>query len=144
MAKTLALGTALYVEDPDTPDSFIKVGNLSAIPSLPGPEKNEVDVTDFDSTAVETLGDLPDNGEFTFSGYYNDEDAGQEVLFADANDTDSPVRDFRIEFPRQNVQFTFTGWVRRFRPTATAPRAAYGFEGAIRVTGAVNKAVITT
>lgn len=141
MSKELALGTKLYVES-DTPGTYIAVGNLNSI-GVPGPTKGEVEVTDFDSTAREYLATLPDNGEISFSGYFNEADAGQDFLFEDANDPAAPDRNFRIEFPRQGVEFEFAGFVKSFVPTAPGPDDAYGFDGSIRVTGAVSKGPIS-
>jgi hypothetical protein len=135
MAKTQTLGTVLRVET-DTPDSFVPVGNLTRI-GVPGPTKPEIDVTDFDSTAAEFLAGLPDNGELPFSGIFNYANQGQALMLADAHDPDAPVRTFQIEFTRQNVEFTFEGWVKSFVPTAGGPNEAYTFDGSIRVTGAV-------
>lgn len=139
--KTLSLGTKLYVET-DTPGSFITVGNLTSV-TFPGPVKGEVDVTDFDSTAREFLATLPDNGEMSGSGFYNEEDAGQELLFEDANSADAPTRAFRLELTRQAVEYEFEGFVKSFVPTAPGPDDAYGFDFAIRITGAVEKSAIS-
>jgi hypothetical protein len=133
--KTVALGTILRVSNPATV-GFLAVGNLTAI-SVPGPEKPEIDVTDFDSTAAEFLAGLPDNGELSLSGFFNYADAGQAVLLEDAHDAEAPSRDFEIDFTRQDVQFTFSGWVKSFMPNAGGPNEAYTFEATLRVTGAV-------
>lgn len=138
MAKTLALGTKLYVESGSL---FIAVGNLESI-GVPGPTKGEVEVTDLDSSAREFLATLPDNGELAFNGFFNEADAGQDLLFADANDPDAPVRAFRIDFVRQDVRFEFDGFVKSFVPTAPGPDEAHGFDGSIRVTGVVTKGAI--
>lgn len=138
MPKTLALGTILRVEIGSV---FTAVGHLTSIPT-PSVSKNETEVTDFDSTAREFLGTLPDNGEISFSGFMNEGDAGQEQLYDDANDATSPVRTFQIDFVRQDVRFEFDGWVKSFQYTATGVDDAYGFEGSIRVTGAVVKSTI--
>lgn len=137
--KSVALGTKLYVE---VDSDWVPVGNLTSLP-VPGPEKGEIDVTDFDSTAAEFLADLPDNGSLDFSGFYNSEDAGQQVLLDDANDPDAPTRNFKIDFTRQEIAFLFGGYVRRFRPTAGSPRGPYTFDGSIRVSGAVTTEVIS-
>lgn len=139
--KTVALGTILRVET-DTPGTYIPVGNLTQI-SVPGPEKDEIDVTDFDSVAAEFLAGLPDNGEITFSGWFNYANAGQALLLADAHDPDAPTRGFQIEFVRQSVEFTFDGWVKSFVPEAPGPNEAYEFEGTVRVSGPVTTAEIS-
>lgn len=137
MAKSLALGTVLRVENPATV-GYIAVGRLTSI-GVPGPEKPEVDVTDFDSTAAEFLPGLPDYGELQFSGNYDAADAGQEILFDDAQDIDAPVRTFQIDFERQDVRFEFDAFVRSFRPAAPGPNEAYTFEATLRVSGTVTR-----
>lgn len=141
MSKTVALGTILRVET-DTPGEFIPVGNLNQI-GVPGPEKDEIEVTDFDSVAKEFLAGLPDNGEIPFSGFFNYANAGQALLLADAHDPDAPTRNFQIEFTRQDLEFQFRGWVKSFKPDAPGPVEAYSFEGAIRVDGAVDFGTIS-
>lgn len=136
MPKTLSLGTKLYVEG-DTPGVYLHVGNLTSLP-LPGPTKPEVDVTDLDSTAAEFLAGLPDNGELACSGFFNYTDAGQALLLADAHDSDSPTRSWRIEMTRQDLEAEFQGWVRSFVPQAPGPNDAYTFDLTIRITGAVD------
>lgn len=135
MPKTVALGTILRVENPAT-TGFLAVGNLTQI-GVPGPTKPEIDVTDFDSTAAEFLAGLPDNGELSFSGFFNYDDDGQVVLLEDAHDPDAPDRNFKIEFTRQNVMFTFAAWVKSFVPDAGGPGEAYTFDGSLRITGPV-------
>lgn len=133
--KSLALGTILRVENPAT-TGFLAVGNLTSV-SVPGPTKPLVDVTDFDSTGAEFLAGLPDFGELSISGFFNYANAGQQVLFDDAQDPDAPARDFQIDFERQDVQFTFSGVVVSFVPNAGSPTDAYTFDATIRVSGSV-------
>lgn len=133
MAKTAALGTILRVENPATA-GFLVVGNLTNVPA-PQLEKQEIDVTDFDSAGVESLPGLTDAGELAIQGFFNYEDEGQAVLLADALNPDAPTRTFQIDFTRQDVQFEFTAYVKRFQPQAGGPNEAYRFEGALRVSG---------
>lgn len=135
MPKTTALGTILRVENPAT-TGFLAVGNLTSI-SVPGPTKPQIDVTDFDSTGAEFLAGLPDFGELTLNGFFNYGQAGQQVLFDDAQDPDAPARDFQLDFTAQDVQFTFSGVVLSFVPNAGGPRDAYTFSATIRVSGSV-------
>lgn len=130
MSKTVTLGTTLTM-------GANLVGNLTSI-GVPGPVKPEIDVTDFDSEAAEFLAGLPDNGEVPLSGWFNYANAGQAAMLADAHDPDAPERTFVIEFTRQDVQFTFQGWVKSFVPNAGGPNEAYTFDAVIRVTGAVD------
>lgn len=135
MGKSLSLGTILRVENDD--QDFITVGNLTQL-GVPGPEKEEVDVTDFDSVAKEFLMGLPDNGEIPFSGWLNYENAGQALLLADAHNPDAPKRRFQIELTRQDLEFQFEAYVKSFAPNAPGPVEAYEFEGALRIDGAVD------
>jgi len=135
MAKSLALGTVLRIES-DTPDTFIAIGNLTSI-GVPSPTKATVDVTDFDSDAIEKLAALPDNGELAFSGFFNYANAGQALAMGDAHDPDAPVREFQIDFERQDVRFEFEGQILSFAPNAPGPNEAYTFDGTISVSGAV-------
>lgn len=117
------------------------VGNLTSI-ETPGPVKGETEVTDYDSTAREFLSTLPDNGEIGLSGFMNEGNDGQETLFTDANSAAQTTRNWRIDFTRQAVRFSFAGWVKSFKYTAGGIDDAYGFDGSIRVTGAVTKSAI--
>lgn len=134
MAKTAALGTTLEVENPAT-SGWLLVGNLTNVPA-PQTEKSEIDVTDFDSDAVESLPGLPDNGEMPIAGWFNYADVGQAVLLADSLDPEAPLRNFRLNFTRQVMRFTFSAFVKRFQPQAGGPNEAYRFEGSLRVSGA--------
>lgn len=137
--KTLSLGTKLQVQDEY--DTYIDVGNLTSI-GVPGPTKGEIEVTDFDSVAKEFLGTLPDNGELPFSGFLNEENAGQDLLYLDANDPDAGERNFRVIFTRQATQYDFAGFVKSFLAQAPGAEQAYTFTGSIRVSGAVTKGAI--
>lgn len=139
MAKSLALGTKLYVEDPETPGTYILIGNVNAIPSVPSPTKPEVNVTDFDSTGEEFLAGLPDFGSLEFTAFWNAADAGQTICMDDAYNVDAPSRNWRIDFTRQNVRVQFAGPLTSFTPVAPGPNAAYAANGAIRVSGAPTK-----
>lgn len=133
MAKTITQGTVLKV-------GAVVVANLTSIGS-PGLEKGELDATDFASTAVESLMDIPDHGEIPIEGYWSYADAGQAVLLGDANDSAATARTFVIEFTRQAVKFTFSAWVKSFRP-GTVVRGVYTFSASLRVTGAVTVAAL--
>lgn len=139
--KTTTTGTVLSVESPTTPGTYVPVGNLTNIP-VPGPTKNDIDVTDFDSTAMEYLPGLPDNGEMPITGWYNDANAGQQVLYDDAHDPGASTRNFRVDFTNQDVRFQFAAYVKSFVPQAGGVNEAYRFEGALRISGGVTKTTI--
>ena len=129
MAKTTALGTILL-------QGIVVVGNLTTI-TIPGPVKSEIDVTDFASAAAEFLPGIADYGKITFSGHYNDADAGQTIVRADAFDITAGTKAWTIAFVSQAKKFTFNAYVESFAPTAGGPKAAYGFTATLRVTGLV-------
>ena len=129
MAKTQTLGTILK-------QGATTIGHLTSI-SVPGPVKTEIDVTDFDSSASEFLPGLADYGEISLSGWFDEADAGQTILSADANNIAATTKAFTIDFTRQDVQYQFNAWVKSFVPKAGGPNEAYGFDAVLRVTGAV-------
>lgn len=122
-------------------DVYRPISNLTNI-GTPGPTKGETEVTDFDSLAREFLATLPDNGELPFSGNMVYTNEGQALMFADANDPNAPSRTFRIDFTRQAVRFDFLAFVKSFRFTAGGVDDAYGYEGSLRITGAVTPSLI--
>lgn len=63
-------------------DTFDTIGNITA---LSGPEvtKDDIEVTDMDSTAKEFFGDLPNPGSISFTAFRNYGNAGQEAARAD-------------------------------------------------------------
>lgn len=133
MAKTRALGTILL-------QGATVVGNITKI-SIPGPVKTEIDVTDFSSVAAEFLPGLADYGKVTFSGFFNDADAGQTIVRADAFDITAGTKAWTIAFVNQSKKFTFNAYVESFIPDASGPNAAYEFTATLRVTGLVTYAV---
>lgn len=134
MPKTTTQGTILRVESPTTPGTFVVVGRLTNLPA-PQLTKEDIDVTDFDSTAMEFLAGLPDGGELGFSGNFDYTDPGQLIMLDDALDPASPTRDFQIDFTQQDLQFLFSGYVKTFAPQAGGVNQPYTFDGAIRVSG---------
>ena len=117
MSKTRALGTILL-------QGATAVGNITTI-TLPGPVKTEIDVTDFASAAAEFLPGLADYGEVTFAGFFNDADAGQTIVRADAFDITAGTKAWTVAFVNQAKKFTFNAWVKSFAPDAGGPNDAY-------------------
>ena len=133
MAKTRALGTVLK-------QGSTVVGGLTAI-SIPGPVKTEIDVTDFASVAAEFIPGLADYGEVTFSGFFQDSDAGLTIVRTDAFDITAGTKAWTVGFVTQAKGFSFNAWVKSFVPDAGGPNEAYKFTATLRVTGAVTYAV---
>lgn len=57
----------------------ISIGGLTNLP-WPTNTRGEIDVTDFDSTGIETLPALPDGGTVDFTCIYDPDDTGQQAL----------------------------------------------------------------
>lgn len=73
-------GTQLYVIDElNSPNSVLTVGNLSSIDGVGG-DASDIDVTNFDSLAMEYLIGLPDNGEAGLGLNLNPQDAVHQFL----------------------------------------------------------------
>ena len=134
MAKQATQGTTLYVEDENTPGTYLAVGNITSI-NTPSPDKPEIDVTDLDSTGAEFLLGLPDFGSIPFSGWYNTASNGQLQMRADGISTSSTTRTFRLDLENFNERWTFTGVVQAFTVEAGL-NSAYTFNGTIRTSGA--------
>lgn len=95
----LKVGQASGGGSPGT-DTFNEVGHLTDV-SQSGGAKNEIDATDFDSTAREFFGTLPDAGSIEFEGFRDVGDVGQDdathgvrVLQA----TQAEQRNIKIEY----------------------------------------------
>ena len=137
MAKSTSLGTELFMET-DTPGTYVKIGNVVNV-GVPGPERTEIDATDLDSDAEESLPGFVNYGELAFTVNLNLADPGQIAFFDDAQDPAAGTRGFRIDMAQQDTRFEFDGYPRRFRPNAAGPRAMATADGAIRVSGAVTR-----
>lgn len=126
-------GAQLQVEDPDTPATYIPVAGLKSL-APPSPTKDEIDTTDLDSTAKESIAGMIDYGTLAVSGNAVKDDAGQDAVRADANDPNAPVRNFKIIFPKLGLQYVFPAWVKSWVIKAET-NAAYQVEGQLRCTG---------
>jgi hypothetical protein len=126
-------GAQLQVEDPETPATFIPVAGLKSL-APPSPTKDEIDTTDLDSTAKESIPGLIDYGTLAVSGNAEKDDAGQDLARGDANNASAPVRNFKIIFPKLGVQYTFSAWVKSWVIKAET-NAAYQVDGQLRCTG---------
>jgi len=78
----LSKGFELYVEDPDTPDSWIRVGLVTAMPSLSDGTQENVEVTNLSSLFKEFINGLadPTSVESTVEADFDLSDAGQVIV----------------------------------------------------------------
>jgi len=81
---TSAQGVQLKRGDGATSESFTKIAEQI---DWKGPSRkaNTIDATSFDSTSMESIGGLPDQGEVTLNGLFVGTDAQQAGLITDFN-----------------------------------------------------------
>lgn len=77
--EVLTQGTALYVATGGT--VITKIGNVPNVDGLGG-ASSDIDVTNFDSTAMEYLQGLNDEGTASINLNWSPEDASHDTLFA--------------------------------------------------------------
>lgn len=102
------------------------VAGLTGLPWPPA-ERGEIDVTDFDSTGVETLPALSDGGVTQMVCIYNPDDAGQQALFDNYALGDGTTQQVVITAPSSSTSL------------ATAPTLTFdAYVQSQQVTGDVN------
>lgn len=99
-------GTTLSVRNA-ADDAWIVVGKVADI-NGPSTERGDIDDTTLDSTAVETLLALPDNGEISLTLSIDPDDAGQQELNTLLDDAAAPSRNVQIELPLKQGHSTRT------------------------------------
>lgn len=113
-------GVKLYIEDltlGSPPDAWRQICDASSFDG-PGGSAAVIDVSDLCSVAKEKRTGLPDEGQFTLSGFYVPADPAHALL-REKRRTREPAN-FRIEwplslgFPLQGAAWEFTGFVLGF------------------------------
>ncbi|MEQ8251577.1 MAG: phage tail tube protein [Oceanibaculum nanhaiense] len=140
MAGQESQNTKFYYEDPNTPDTWIKLVGIVGIDG-PSGSGQEIDVSDLDSVAREFLQGLPDEGNVTLDMNYIPGTASQEFLRTARAERSKQV--FRIGFntdPEEGQEFE--GYVVEFSHSA-AVDSALKASVTIRITGAVEDYVVT-
>lgn len=117
-------------------DTFDRIGNLTA---ASGPElsKDDIEVTDMDSTIKEFFGDLANPGSISFTANRNFGDTGQDAARADAQlQIQRNVRIERIDPATLSVIETvdFVGEVMEWNEDATQA-APFTVTGRIKISG---------
>lgn len=143
MAKVLSksvlyIGQGIAPGVPPGSDTFNTVGNLSAL-SGPSYSKDEVEVTDMESTAKEFFGDLPNPGELSFTAMRNFGNTGQTAVRTDAADqVQRNIRIERLDPADDSVLETanFVGEVMEWTEDATQG-SPFTVTGRIKISGAV-------
>ena len=117
-------------------DTFDRIGNITA---ATGPElsKDDIEITDMDSTIKEFFGDLANPGSITFTANRNFGDAGQDAARADAQlQIVRNVRIERLDPADDSVLETvdFNGEVMEFSEDASQA-TPFTVTGRIKITG---------
>jgi Lambda phage tail tube protein, TTP len=100
-----------------TAAAWTQIKNLTAAKGIDGSAK-EIDVTNHDSTAVEILLGLQDNGQFSVTVDGDNADAGQ--VACQTARADGAIRTFKYVLPAGSLPTaTFTGFVKKFDVDAT-------------------------
>lgn len=124
---------ATVVPASDTFDPIEEVTDMSG----PGGEANVIDASSFDSTRVEKLMGLADEGQLTLSVNYIPQATGQASAFAAR--AAQQLRNIRITMTDAGAeQFDFTGYVIGFSHSASV-NDKVNAEITIEITGAVTK-----
>lgn len=115
------------------PKTWTKVGNVKDYSGFDG-SVTDIDVTNFDSGAMEYRPGLQDFGQFTFNVDVDNTDAGQTLLRT--LKTNATTKAFRVVLPNGKIR-TFKGYVKKFSETG-AVNAVVKAAVDVRITGVVN------
>ncbi len=143
MAKVLSK-SKLYIGQGIAPgvapgaDTFDLIGNITAVS---GPEfsKDDVEITDMESTAKEFFGDLPNPGSLNFTANRNFGNAGQTATRTDAQDqVQRNIRIERLDPADDSVLETvdFVGEIMEWTEDASQG-APFTVTGRIKISGSV-------
>lgn len=136
MADIKTQKTQLKIESPTSPAEYVLCGGVKSISGFRSGEAVEIDVTDFDSDAMEFLMGLPDNGSFTVNLNYAPSSAQQEQL-EEARE-DQTALGFQLVLAGAAATFTFDAFVKQFALDLEANSSVQG-SVTLRVTGAITK-----
>lgn len=130
-------GTQLKIENAASPNEYTLIPGVYQISGLGGGEGQEIDVTDFDSSAKEYLIGLKDEGTLSFSMNYNPDNA-QHILLETLRDSQASSG-FQIVLAAGTLKtFTFDAFVKTIDLNLDADDAVRATV-ALRITGAVVK-----
>lgn len=135
----LATGTVLRIAA-GSPTSYSTIGNAKSFTAMDGTNQ-EVDATNFDSTAKEFLMDIADNGVAAFELDTDFGNAGQAVAVAAKEAVPPTLCNFQIALPSSMTTptLTFQGYVKKFNVTGQVGNLVKSMIE-IRVTGPVTRA----
>lgn len=137
-----AKGTQLKIGDGGGSEVFTKIAEVTSLGEAGATQTGDIDVTSFDSTAVEVISDaLPDHGEITFGVNWVASNAQQQQLIADCEA--GTLRNFRIEandHASTPSTLVFAAIVKKHTGlNADSPKAAYKSSVTLRVSGAMTR-----
>lgn len=143
-------GTEVYFGDTiNSPQALLKILNVMDVGEF-GPQADDIDVTNFDSTAKEYLVGLPDNGEATLQINFKPNDAVHQklqgwagtsnrvtfiVCFADGTNAPTFVAN-AVVAPTSRTSAKFTASVKTFR-TAIKKNDAVRATCTLRISGGI-------
>lgn len=113
-----------------SPETYQQVMTIKSV-SGPNPTRTEVDTTTLASDAKEFMLGLKDNGEMSFPGLFDGDDAVQQAIIEDLDAT--TPGNWRVEIP-DGTKISFSAYVKGFPLTMNAD-AAVEFTMTLRVTG---------
>jgi hypothetical protein len=148
MAELKTQGTELFLlDDTDSGNEVRKIGQVTGFSGVGG-EAGEIDVTDFDSTAMEYLAALKDNGSISMNVNWDPQDESHQTLDAlvggdnkrfviacSEGDTDvTYTSDFTL--PTDRTTLDFNAGVRSFQKDFSANDVVRGTVS-LRISGAI-------
>ena len=115
----------------------IRVYEVKKIAGIPI-DNSEIDVTDLDSPAREFKPKLKDNGSFELEVNYLGNDAGQEAMLEDSNNSTVPTRAWELHLSGGIKTITGNGYIKNFTFGDSAPDETIPAKITIRITGATS------
>lgn len=136
--------TKLFIGDDDDPIAWTAIPGVTGI-QVPAPTKDEIEVSDLDSTDKEYIAGLGDSGEITFTMNLKAKASGsgfaeaQELL--EAANVSGDLTNFKVTLPAPfNKSYIFTAFVKTFQPNAQV-NAAVTADVTLRISGSVTREV---
>lgn len=134
MAKIAGKGTILQAE---VSSVYTTIANRVEI-SGPSPEMGEFDITDLDSTVVETAATLLDAGELSLKIWYDPNGATHTRITTDL--LAGTERNYKLQFNDGNTtkaNAVFEAFVKAFEPNGMKSQEYVGADVTLRLTGTI-------
>lgn len=133
----LTNGAVISRESDDVPDTYEAVGKVVDF-TPPNRTRAAVDVTHLGSTVKKSKPGIPDNGEFTFSVLYDQNDSGQEAVESDFESGEE--KNYRLVLNDDTpVMFTFPAIVTAHQVTGGGIDSPVQATVTLKVNGAITR-----